>query len=264
MKETDFCCIQKYFGDAFQFGVHGVNGEKSYVREVPAELGRIPYLCFRNCRGDNIFMRPLSVVSAHYMLVDDLGEVQAAEHIGKPGRLVVETSPRNYQTWIRTLNPIPDQVKKILLLQLGSDPGAAPKGRWGRSPGFTNRKLKYLGAGADEQQYPFAKLHFMDARPVEITLPTLPPDAERSAGRASSQRVSAVDEISRSDYEIGDESRTDIKYCMSLFRRGLSDVEIRARLIEERPDWGNHKGGNRLDSYLKRTIEKARLWTRGK
>lgn len=258
MRETDFNRIDGFFNGSFQFGVHAYSQLKSVVWGVLGEANSVPYLRSQNLKGHSIFIRPLPKITEYYMLVDDLDSEMVMCHYDKPGRLIVESSPRNFQVWIRSDAPLSDGIKKVLLQELQSDPGAAPAKRWGRAPGFTNRKPKHLMSNG---LFPYAKLHYVDCRPAAIELPILSPMPETTAGRASLRRVAAA-EILRSDYETGDESRTDIRFCLALMRRGLSDMEIRARLIEERPDWLSHQGGNRLEKYIERTLAKVREWIR--
>lgn len=259
MKESDFIKISAFFDNAFQFGVHSICETKSMVWEVPAEIKRLSYLRAQNCKGHNIYIRPLLEYTQFFLLVDDLNQEQVNKHNGEHGRLIIESSPRNYQVWIRCVNPISDDVKKLLLIQLQSDPGAAPNKRWGRAPGYTNRKSQYLMPSG---LYPYAKLHYIDSRPVEMVLPEISPEATRTiAFDAAKKETGTQESFCREDYETGDPSRTDIRYCMALVRRGLADSEIIERLISERIDWRHHQGGNRLERYLVRTIERARSWT---
>lgn len=258
MKDTDFNKICIFFDNSFQFGVHSSNGSKSRVWEVAAEPKCLPYLRAENWKGSNIFMRPLPKLSEYYMLVDDLDKIKVLEHMSRPGRMVIESSPCNYQVWIRTVNPLADAIKKELLLQFGSDPGAAPNKRWGRAPGFTNRKAKYARA---DGLYPFAKLCYLDFGSDEIALPEASVVTTQVVS-CDASRKTASDSICRSDFETGDPSRTDIRFCMSLVRRGMSDCEIREILISERLNWEHHASPISRDKYIERTIKKARLWTK--
>jgi len=63
--------------------------------------------------------------------------------------------------------------------------------------------------------------------------------------------------ISHSDYEKGDESKTDFSYALALVRRKYPQSNIRNRLLAERTNWKNHKGIHRKNAYITRTIEKA-------
>lgn len=262
MQDAIFLKICKFFENTFEFGVHRDNGSESVVWRVVAEKNRLPYLRAENCKGNNIYMRPLPEITGYFLLVDDLAPEQLMEHREMPGRMIVETSPANYQVWIRTSNYLSDESKKNILLQLGSDPGAAPAKRWGRAPGFTNRKRKHRMMNGF---YPYAKLHYMNSNAVEMEVPfdVVPSDSDEESYYDTSMITTVVSaDICRNDYEIGDDSRTDFRYCMALIKRGATDVKLKECLMAERGNWGNHKGGGKLKSYLDRTIRKARLFTK--
>ena len=63
--------------------------------------------------------------------------------------------------------------------------------------------------------------------------------------------------ISRSDYDKGDESKTDFAYAIALARRNYSKQLIRTCLLQERTNWENHAGSIRKKAYINRTIEYA-------
>ena len=72
---------------------------------------------------------------------------------------VIETSPGNFQAWLKHTQPLPKelstQAAKRLAERFGADKGAADWRRFGRMPGFTNRKPKHQNALG---LYPFARL----------------------------------------------------------------------------------------------------------
>jgi hypothetical protein len=212
----------------------------------------IPYLKSQNCKGKHILLKPAAHVEPYYMLVDDIGkEVLNRQHLNnrgkwKSGRLIVETSPNNYQVWIHSSRYLSIDEKKFWLKKLNSDPGANPKNRWGRCPGFRNRKIKYKDINGG---YPLSKLVWIDWKekadiPYVSTLP--------QGGSVSKKN------ISRTGYDRSNESATDFAYTLALIRCGYSDNQIRIRLLSERNNWDNHVGDNKIMQYLKRTIQKAR------
>lgn len=64
--------------------------------------------------------------------------------------------------------------------------------------------------------------------------------------------------LSRAHFQRPDESATDFAYAIALARTGLPDHQIRARILDERSSWNNHRGQRRIDRYLERTITRAR------
>ncbi|MBF0550187.1 MAG: hypothetical protein HQK60_06600, partial [Deltaproteobacteria bacterium] len=215
-----------------------------------------------NANGRHILIKPLD--DACYLLADDLSwqvilsHHQYPDQKWKPGRMVVETSPQNYQVWIRSHRPLTLIEKRTWLKKLKSDPGADPNNRWGRCPGFRNRKDKYRDANG---QYPLSRLIWIDwsdcatipksylSRTVTESLSLQPQSGGVCHGKG---------QITRQDYERGNESATDFSYALALIRKGYSDEQISRRIIEERTSWQNHHGQPRITNYLDRTIRRAR------
>jgi hypothetical protein len=54
------------------------------------------------------------------------------------------------------------------------------------------------------------------------------------------------------------ESEQDFAYILALLRRGVDDETIKARVMNERTDWENHKGPKRMADYLDRSLIKAK------
>ncbi|MCP4372282.1 MAG: hypothetical protein GY797_29800 [Deltaproteobacteria bacterium] len=72
------------------------------------KLSNIAYLKAQNSRGRHILIQPLPSICQFYFLVDDLNWNRIQNHhryadlSWKPGRMVIETSPSNYQVWIHS------------------------------------------------------------------------------------------------------------------------------------------------------------------
>lgn len=108
---------------------------------------RVPWLLGRNAQGAHIFVRP---VGTEVVLVDDLthGALVRMHRDQIIPAAVVETSPQNFQAWIRVADaPLPREmataVARLLCATYGGDPNAAHVRQYGRLAGFTNRKEKY-------------------------------------------------------------------------------------------------------------------------
>jgi hypothetical protein len=233
---------------------------------VPAEPRLLPYLRAQNAGGRHILLKPSDEREPFYLLADDLTwadleKDHQTKGVFKQGRLVVETSPHNYQVWIHSRRPLDMHEKKYWLGRLHSDPACGPEHRWGRCPGFRNRKEKY----ADERRYPLAKLVWIDWRTMADIPPMHPPS---SSGRKAPDHDCSFPSpsvwgcaisLSRRDYERGDQSATDFAYILAMLRRGLSEQEIRFRLIEERRDWRHHASEKQKEAYFRRTYQRACL-----
>ena len=154
--------IGNYFKSRFSLAVLDETTGRWPVSSSPKN---IPYLKAENAGGRHILLKPDPVIQPYYFLADDLDidllirHHQSGPDFFKPGRMVIETSPGNYQVWIHSARPLNFAEKRYWLEKLHSDPGADPKNRWGRCPGFRNRKAKHRMASG---QYPLAKLIWVD------------------------------------------------------------------------------------------------------
>jgi len=199
-----------------------------------------------NTRGENILFRPNFDSEPYYMLADDLDQESINRHgrypdrSYRPGRLIVETSPKNFQMWVHFDMPVSDDEKRYYLSIMKADPGADPKHRFGRLPGFTNRWARHQ---RPDGSYPMARLIWVDwhnrgRKPMNGTS-LAATDAEQSKASSSSllsipHRGGVCLSILRSRiyYECGDESRTDFRYVLYLIRRGCSDREEAIALLK--------------------------------
>ena len=80
--------------------------------------------------------------------------------LGYTPAAVVETSPGSFQAWLRHTQPLSKELgtlaAKTLAKQFCADASAADWRRFGRAPGFTNRKPQHR---KPQGLYPFARLH---------------------------------------------------------------------------------------------------------
>lgn len=254
---TVFQKLARYFQDLWQLGVLD---PKRGLWTVETSPEKIPYLKAQNARGCHIFIKPLRL--DHYLLADDISKETLSRHHRlpngqwKPARLVVQTSPENFQVWIHSQRPLSSDEKAIWLKKLRSDPAAHPENRWGRCPGFRNTKEKYRSHSG---LYPLARLIWIDwtarAHIPILDIPKPEPPISHPSQRGPVCRLAP---LARAHFLRGDDSATDFAYALSLARRGFSDEQIRERILSERTTWTNHHGQSRISPYLDRTIRRAR------
>jgi hypothetical protein len=104
----------------------------------------VGYLRYLNANGFEIYIRPRECQGL--ILIDDLG-VEAVERLeadGLPPAVLIETSPENYQAWIRVAWGLmkPPQYTawaKMLANRYGGDPNATAWPRFGRLAGFSHQ-----------------------------------------------------------------------------------------------------------------------------
>ena len=256
--EKIFGKLNHYFGGKWHSAVLDLQKGRWIL---PPKPSYIPYLKYQNARGNHILIQP--VRQENFLLADDISWTVISRHHKysngqwKPGRMIIETSPRNFQVWIKASRPLPLDEKRYWLCKLKSDPGADPNNRWGRCPGFMNRKAKYRNQNGF---YPVAKLIWVDWK----NQANIPFPKWRSTENANlfsllpqGGMVCRHKTINRSDYEKGNHSITDFSYAMALARRGYSTGEIKDRILSERTDWNNHQGEKKKNDYLNRTVEKV-------
>ena len=258
--EKLFQKLARYFLNLWHVGI--LHPEKGLWTIEPS-LDKIPYLKAKNAHGCHILIKPL--YPAHYLLADDIDPLTLSRHHRlqdgqwKPARMIVETSPGNFQVWIHSKRPLSLEEKRIWLQKMQSDPAAHPHNRWGRCPGFRNRKEKYRTATG---QYPLSNLIWIDWNSLADIPQLLPAKAAPLQGPLShpSPRgaVCHPKTIARRDYLRSNESQTDFAYTLALARRGYSNQQIRERLLAERTCWENHTGERKRDLYIDRTIRRAR------
>ena len=253
--------LRRYFAFGYQIAVLDLQKGLWIVDLAPS---RTDYLRAENANGRHILVQPWDV--SCYLLADDLDwSLVCAQHrhpdgAWKPGRMVIETSPQNYQVWIHSQRPLLLMEKRYWLKRLGSDPGADPNNRWGRCPGFRNRKEKHRD---ESGQYPLSRLIWVDwEKQAQIPRPVahLPANGSKPLSHhPSGGGVCHKKEVYRRDFIRGNESTTDFSYALALARRGHNEDEIRRRILSERSSWENHQGAARIDRYLERTIRRLRI-----
>jgi hypothetical protein len=134
-----------------------MNREWSY-----AELTHsLPWLKRMNARGNDVYLRPAG--DHPYVLVDDLSTaaLQRMNQAGFTPAAVLETSPNNYQAWVKLAylpvgSDIRQQAARELAQQFGGDPNSADHRHYGRLAGFTNQKPTHRN---DAGQNPYVLAH---------------------------------------------------------------------------------------------------------
>ena len=243
------------------------------VWDTEALLRSVPWLRQQNLNGRNVFIRPIGEHSLS--LVDDIN-VAAVERMKQTGfapAAVVETSPGNFQAWLKHSGPLDREtgtaVAQALAKEFGGDTKAADWRHFGRLAGLTNRKTKHQDSVTG--LYPFVKLieaggvvypqseRFVAGVQAEITSRKL--EKERMLGargtsvNGHSAPLKSIESF-RADPRYGaDGTRIDFAFAVYALSRGVSpadvDSAIRSRDL-------SHKGiERRQHDYVTRTIQKA-------
>ncbi len=154
--------LNRYFCQKWQIAVLDLDAGRWIVKP---DMSAVSYLKAENANGRHILIQPDPELEPYYLLADDLSwsliclQHRYSDGTWKSGRMIVETSPNNYQAWIHSSRFLSQCEKRYWLRKLRSDPGADPNHRWGRCPGFRNKKKKYLDSDGG---YPLSKLIWID------------------------------------------------------------------------------------------------------
>jgi hypothetical protein len=232
----------------------------------------VSWLRHQNREGRNIYIRPKG--EHDLSMVDDLttDAVSAMKETGFDPAVIVETSPGNYQAWLKHPERLSKEVStaaaRALAEKFGGDRGAADWRHFGRLAGFTNRKEKYFDASTG--LYPFVRLIeaaggvYSEAErflaDVKRGLERRHAEREQLRQRAKtvtilSQDLKSIDVFRADGRYGGDGTRVDLAYAVYALSHGAGaaevEVAIRSRDL-------SHKGNERRQNdYVERTIKKA-------
>ena len=230
----------------------------------------IPSLRRENARGAHIFVRPHG---AHALsLIDDLGVDAIAQMAGagfQPA-VVVETSPRNFQVWLKHGQTLDHDMStlaaKELAKRFGGDLSSADWRHFGRLAGFTNRKPeRVLRSGLA----PFVCLRHCEGKiydAVRVFLEHVKSLAAKAAAEranwtafrptSNQNPVQSLAEFHSSVRYGGDLHRADMAWALHAASRGLSQQQIRDEIFRAR-DLSKKGRIQRQVSYAERTANKA-------
>ncbi len=240
----------------------------------------IGHLKLKNMKGCNIYIRP---AGEHGLtLIDDLkgATVDQMKATGFQPAAVVETSPNNYQAWLKHGQELPKDVStaaaRLCAEKFDADHGSADWRHFGRLAGFTNRKSKYQMEGG---HFPFVKLREHSGQEYDhrkeliqqaedvIAQEHATEQQRREAwqNRPAAQERHGLKTINdfRNDTRYGgDNTRVDLAYATYAVCNGVPSHDIEGALASRDL---SHKGTpKRQQEYIDRTIGKAMERGRGR
>jgi hypothetical protein len=274
--------IQAMGADVFEVGLFkpdAFRGEPIMVPRVwddDALLRSIGWLRHENRDGRNIYIRPKG--EHNLSLIDDLtaGAIAEMMRSGFRPASVVETSPGNFQAWLKHPLQLSKEMgtaaARALAHRFGGDLGAADWRHYGRLAGFTNRKEKYRDARTG--MHPFVKLvHasgeiYSEATSLLSQVRAEVEEQERAAQQrrmafadssrqsmSRTTRLKSIDQF-RADPKYGaDGTRIDLAFAIYALTHGSTTAEVEVAI---RTRDLSHKGGEKRQAdYVERTIKKA-------
>jgi hypothetical protein len=237
-------------------------------------LRMLPYLKYRNANGAHIYIRPTG--ESCYTLLDDLTHSTLArlDAEGYAPAAVVETSPGSFQAWLRHAQPLSKELgtlaAKTLAAQFGADGSAADWRRFGRAPGFTNRKPQHRNP---QGLYPFARLTSHAGQVIPNAVPfhshlfdlQQRADQERKAHRLSfaARPVRIHTDVSLTRFRAssryqGRPAAADMAFCIAACSQGWTESDIAAALTCQYLSCDTNQ--TRQAAYVSRTLTKAMRW----
>lgn len=230
----------------------------------------IPWMKLQNLQGRNIYVRPHG--EHDLTMVDDLKResINRMFASGFKPAIVVETSPGNYQAWLKHSKALCRETStaaaRALAEEFGGDKGAADWRHFGRLAGFTNRKRKYQSS---DGLFPFVRLLAATGaiypnadRFIGQLEDKLAAERERSQknrmhqyqGRVTSPRR-MIEHFRANPVYGGDGTRIDLAYAIYALSHGVPDEQVGATISSRDL---SHKGDEKRQAeYVERTLRKA-------
>jgi hypothetical protein len=236
-------------------------------------LKSLLWLRRENLNRGHIYVRP---AGAHGLsLVDDLkaGALARMKAEGFEPAAVVETSPENFQAWLKHGEVLDEaastRAAQMLAARFGGDLGSADWRHFGRLAGFTNPKPnRRLESGLQ----PFARLVEAGGQVYGRAAAFIAEVRAALAAAAVSETGGAGDAAGQGTAELtplrplaefhcdprygGDLHRADMAWARHSAGMGLSASEIRAEIMRAR-DLSKKGSQKRQREYVERTAAKA-------
>ncbi len=234
---------------------------KLFIISPDGLLKLVGYLATENMKGYNIYFRPQGY---EYILLDDIAGEQLTSIAEIKPSLLIETSEKNYQVWLRVRNAPTDkeQAKELcreLATKYKADLGSADPEHVGRLPSYTNRKPQYKQANG---QPPFVKLHKSEHRYSTyiftlgggVLKEVLKPAVENKAQNPPMLKENKEKE--KKENTTIDRSRYDFNNVCMWLRQRKSYTDI-YNLLNSSSDKAQSRVGENREKYLSNTIKNA-------
>jgi hypothetical protein len=268
--------------EVFEIGLLKADAKDTEPKMLPrvwdcdSLLRSLGWLRHENREGRNIYIRPKG--EHDLSLVDDVNAqaVTVMKRTGFTPAVVVQTSPGNFQAWLKHPEPLSKElgtaVARALADRFGGDRGAADWRHYGRLAGFTNRKEKYRDAvtglhpfvrviEANGKVYPDAP-NFLSRARADLEEQHRIEERRRielvaaiRSGNARNGRLKSIDEFRSDSRYGGDGTRIDLAFALYALSHGASTEQVEAAI---RTRDLSHKGTEKRQAdYVERTIKKA-------
>lgn len=266
----------------YQIGIRdAVSGQMMHREWSVAEVEKnVAWLKRMNAQGNDIYIRP-GTLETDLVLVDDVDGVtiEQMEEDGCKPALVTETSPENYQAWVKVTRPQPVSVRKEMAKGLATkydaDQNSADGQHYGRLAGFTNQKEKYKRH--DRSPYVLCRQSSGKGAVIAPTLETWAIEKLESNRIKQEKQDRKLAILSTNCYQKRpksleayrqeaqklyqnakgeDLSRIDWLVASKMLDRGYKPELIKKAILEASPEIIERKTGH-VEDYVNRTVDKA-------
>lgn len=271
-------------GTRFEVGIREAKTGDMMNREWSrAELEQsVPWLKRMNAKGNDVYIRPAG--EHGLVLMDDLtaDKIARMANDGFPSAATIETSPGNYQAWIKLSDkPLSADVRSVtaraLAKRYGADMNSVDGRHYGRLAGFTNQKPEHTRAG----KQPYVLAHDCPGKAstgAPRLLERVGEALDRGEAKKERQRRLKALEMARPGHgghdplreyqrqaqrlmaKYGDStdlSRMDWMIAQDMAKSGRFTVQdIEKGIGECSPNVESRKAGH-IEDYARRTAEKA-------
>lgn len=224
----------------FEFGIKSEFTQRMDRRswDVWESIRRVPWLKYRNANRHHIYVRPETTEPV--ILIDDLSVPALLRMEADDVRCacIVETSPFNFQAWVRleTTDLAPElatAVGELLASRYDGDSGSKDFRHLGRAVGFTNVKPKHVQKSG---YFPFTKL-------VECGGHTTPSSSELLADANNVLEEHTAEREMRRQKLIARRTNTPSGNPSDIFDRAVTNIHAR---------YGAKTDGSRADAAAAR------------
>lgn len=263
----------------------GAIRRQNWSPEQMLDPKNVKWLRSQNAAGGGVYIR---AVDRRLTLLDDLKPLVIDEMAsrGYEAAASIETSPNNFQAWIRLVpadapEPSPavaTQAARSLTKSFGGDPAAVGSERFGRLPGFTNRKPSHERNGfspwvtirsaayrvASAGQALILKIErafYIRAQQKSEEASRIASVALEVSDRGETISLSAAENLFIKGFALSSlqpglsQSEIDFRACGLALKHGSTVKQVEAALLKHSPNI--EKRHPNTDDYIERTVRRA-------
>ena len=235
-------------------------------------LRRVPYLKFRNVQGAHVFFRPSG--EHGFTVLDDLARSNLTRLVagGFAPCAVIETSPSNFQAWLKHAHIFPKALSsfaaRTLAVRFGADTSAADWRRFGRLPGLSNCKPVHRNATG---HFPLVRLTgstghvYTQAATFALEIAELYEQQEQERRKRlksfEPSQVSycvSLQQFRNAPKYANRPAAADMAFAIAAFAHGLPEHRIASALASDY--LSRAASETRRSAYIRRTLAKAIIW----